>query len=89
MKYTFFIFTVLLLFSCNIPSKPDFVKDGKEYEFNTVCIKSHNEVRYDKRMVYVGKMFMPMTYKHTVSVCDSIKIDTIEINIENKFYKNK
>jgi hypothetical protein len=83
---------VLLLSACD-PIQPDYVdKNGKEYLFGNHCVKSHNESRYEYH--YGWNMMQGKFNYHyglnTETICDSSAIDTIEINIDKKFYsKNK
>lgn len=78
-----------LLVSC-IPYKPDYVdSEGKEYSIRRRCIRSHNETKYG---YHYGYNFMNSKFEwhygyHTENICEEYKLDTVEINIDKKYYK--
>lgn len=88
MKGIFF-FGLLILISCDIPIKPDYVKNGKEYIIREVCVKSHTEETYDYHFGY--NYFSGKHEYHygpdSKTICDSSVIDTIEVNVKKKYYK--
>jgi hypothetical protein len=74
---------------CNIPRKPDMVVNGKEYIFKKTCIKSHIESDWSYRYGYNwmnGKWEFYWGWDNE-TICDEYKIDTVEINLKEKFYK--
>ena len=92
MKYLISILLLIALYSCNGPYKPDFVdKDGKEYEVRTYCLKSHEVSEYCYHYGYnmMNGKFDWHFGLDTKTVCDSMKMDTVEINLKEKFYAKK
>lgn len=90
VKYlvTFLIFIA----GCTIaPKKPDLVLNGREYIFDKKCIKSHTESDYEWHYGYNtwrGKWEWHWGM-NTETICDEYKIDTIEINLKEKYYKSR
>ena len=87
--YLFIILILILLSSCNSPIKPDLVVDGNEYVVRENCVSGHNESKYGYHYGYNamrGKFEYHMG-SYTDWVCDSTKLDTIEVNIEKKYYE--
>lgn len=88
---TFILFALLIvLMSCG-PRKPDYVNDGKEYMFYTNCVKSHTKSDYT---YHWGYSIMSGKYEwhwgmETTTICDSTAVDTVEINLDEKYYKVK
>jgi hypothetical protein len=83
------LFSGLVFFGCNTSRKPDLVIDGREYALNKKCIKSHQETKFCYHYgwnSWRGK-FEFHWGNQTKTICDSTRIDTIEINIEEKYYK--
>ena len=82
---------LMMLISCD-PIKPDYVdKNGKEYLFSHPCVKSHTESRYEYHYGY-NMMAGKFNYHYglnTETICDSVGIDTIEINQDKKYYAKK
>jgi hypothetical protein len=90
MKNIFFVL-ILLLVGCDYVVKPDFVKDGKEYVFTTPCVKSHVESKYEYHYGYnmmEGKFNWHWGLNNK-TICDSIAIDTVEVNLNKKYYSKK
>ncbi len=88
MKNLILILT-LFLFGCNSPIKPDLVINGKEYVLDENCVKSHDETKFCYHYGYdawKGKFGFHLG-NQTKTICDSTKIDTIEVNIKKKYYK--
>lgn len=88
--YLLAILTLILFSSCG-PKKPDFVKDGKEYDINQICIQSHTESTYG---YHWGYNYMNAKYEwhmgwYEETICDEYKMDTVEINLKKKYYANK
>lgn len=82
---------VFLLVGCDIPIKPDYVKDGKEYVITEPCVKSHVESKYEYHYGYnmmEGKFNWHWGLNNT-TICDSTALDTLEINLEKKYYTKK
>ena len=82
--------TILLisLMSCG-PQKPDYVEDGKEYSIYSYCAKSHSKSDYT---YHWGYNMMSAKYEwhwgmETTTICDSTATDTVEINVDQKYYK--
>jgi hypothetical protein len=83
------LFLGLVLFGCNTSRKPDLVIDGREYSLNEKCIKSHQETKFCYHYgwnSWKGK-FEFHWGNQTKTICDSTRIDTIEINLKEKYYK--
>jgi hypothetical protein len=83
------LFSGLVFFGCNTSRKPDLVIDGREYALNKKCIKSHQETKFCYHYgwnSWRGK-FEFHWGNQTKTICDSTSTDTIEINIEEKYYK--
>lgn len=79
---------LILLVGCG-PRKPDYVKDGKEYEIYSHCVKSHTESDYG---YHYGYNFLNGKYEwhwgtETTTICDERRTDTVEINLNEKYYK--
>jgi len=86
-----FLILALLLVGCDMVVKPDFVKDGKEYIVRTVCVRSHTESKYE---YHYGYNFMNGKYEwhwgmNNETVCDKSVLDTVEVNLEKKYYSKK
>ncbi len=82
---------VILLSACD-PIKHDYVdKNGKEYLFTHPCVKSHNESKWEYHYGYNMRNggFDYHYGLNTETICDSVGIDTIEINQDKKYYTNK
>lgn len=89
LVYLLILFGLILLSSCGGPIKPDVVKGGKEYVVREVCLEGHNESKYD---YHYGYNLMKGKYEwhlgnHTEWICDSMALDTIEVNKEKKYYE--
>ena len=78
MKYMALLILIITLSSC-IEPKPEFYKDGKAYYTSKRCVKSHTETRNDYHYGYYLGKFRYHYGPHTVTVCDSSTIDTIQI----------
>jgi hypothetical protein len=91
MNKLIFILVTVLLMGCDIPVKPDFVSNGKEYMVEKNCVKSHYETKWTYHWGY--NMFSGKHEWHwgddTESVCDEYRLDTVEINIKKKYYSKK
>lgn len=90
MKYLF-ILLFLVITGCDVPVKPDYVRDGKEYIFTNPCVKSHVESKYEYHYGYnmmEGKFNWHWGLNNT-TICDSTTIDTVEINLGKKYYSKK
>ncbi len=78
----------VLLISCG-PQKPDYVDEsGKEYSIWERCVESHTESKYG---YHYGYNFIDGKYNwhigsYTETICDRTEMDTIEINIDKKYY---
>ena len=76
---------------CDNRIKPDFVSNGKEYIITNNCVRSHSETNYRYHYGYnfmSGKMDWHWGYE-TETVCDQYKLDTIEVNLDKKYYTKK
>lgn len=85
MKYVLLLLIVFM--SCG-PRKPDYVDNyGNEYIIRKRCDSSHVESKFDYHygMDFSGKMRWHLG-PTTDRICDRTKIDTIEINLEQKYY---
>lgn len=88
-KLIFLIALLLFLIACHsTPRKPDLVANGKEFRFRESCVMSHDEIKFG---YHYGYDFASGSYRwhfgnHSTTVCDSVKVDTIEINTDRKFY---
>ena len=82
---------IILVSACD-PIKPDYVdKNGKEYLFSHPCVKSHTETDYGYHYNY-NVMSGKYDWHYgmdTENICDSVGIDTIEINQNEKYYAKK
>jgi hypothetical protein len=90
MKYLF-ILLFFVLTSCDMVVKPDLVIDGKEYVFRTSCVKSHVESKYEYHYGYnmmSGKFDWHWGLNNN-TICDSTAVDTVEVNLEQKYYTKK
>jgi uncharacterized protein YceK len=90
MKNIFFVL-ILLLVGCDYVVKPDFVKNGKEYVVRTICVQSHTESKYD---YHYGYNFSTSKYDwhwglNSETICDKSVLDTVEVNLEKKYYNKK
>lgn len=86
------LIVLFFLISCG-PIQPDYVDDsGKEYMFSNHCVKSHSESKWEYHYGY-NMRNGGWNYHYglnTETICDSSVRDTIEINMDTKFYnKNK
>jgi len=88
MKYLVLLLT-LFLFGCNVPTKPDLVINGKEYVLRDKCVKSHEETKFCYHYGWNGwrGKFEFHWGNQTKTICDSTSTDTIEVNINKKYYK--
>lgn len=81
----------IALISCG-PQKPDYVDaNGKEYFILERCVKSHQVTDYG---YHYGYNMMEGKYNwhygmDTKTICDSSRLDTVEINKDKKFYSKK
>jgi hypothetical protein len=84
------IIIFLIFFSSCGPSKPDYVdNNGKEYCIRSLCVSSHEEIQYG---YHYGFDLMTQQYRlhwgqYVETICDAVRIDTIEINKDEKYYK--
>ena len=82
---------VIFLSACD-PIKPDYVDSkGNEYMFSHPCVKSHTESKYEYHYGY-NMMNGKWNYHwgmNTETICDSITTDTIQINLDKKYYAKK
>ncbi len=87
--YLCIILILILLSSCNSPIKPDLVKDGKEYVVSENCVKYHWESDYGYHYGYnpIGGKFEWHWGMDEKQICDSVALDTIEVNKEKKYYE--
>lgn len=90
MKYFLFL-CLLVITGCDIVVKPDLVINGKEYVVRTVCVQSHTELKYE---YHYGYNFMSSKYEwhwgnNDVTICDKSVLDTVEVNLEKKYYSKK
>lgn len=90
MKYLF-ILLLIVITGCDIAVKPDLVVNGKEYVYRTVCVKSHSETKWE---YHYGYNFMDGKFNwhwgnNTTTICDEERIDTVEVNLEKKYYTKK
>jgi hypothetical protein len=82
---------ILLLVGCDYVVKPDFVKNGREYVVRTICVQSHIESKYE---YHYGYNFSNSKFDwhwglNDVTICDKSALDTVEVNIEKKYYNKK
>ncbi len=87
--YIVLILILILISSCDVRVKPDFVKGGKEYVVSENCVKSHNVSEYSYHYGYnmLDGKFNWHWGMDTKTICDSVKLDTIEVNKEKKYYE--
>lgn len=91
MKSFSTILMLVLLSACG-PYKPDYVdENGKEYEILSRCVKSHTESNYK---YHYGYNFMSGKYEWHMgwdneTICDLSVNDTVEINLDKKYYSKK
>ncbi len=82
---------IILLSACD-PIKPDYVdSNGNEYMFSHPCVKSHTETNYGYHYGY-NMLDGKWNYHYgmeTETMCDSVGIDTIQINQDKKYYAKK
>ncbi len=86
------VFGMVILLSACDPIKPDYVDSkGNEYMFSHPCVKSHTESKYEYHYGY-NMMNGKWNYHwgmNTETICDSTTIDTIQINLDKKYYAKK
>ena len=91
LVYLFGIMVLIGVSSCG-PQKPDLVdKNGKEFSILTRCVKSHTITEWKYHYGFnpmSGKFEMHWGWDDT-TICDESVMDTIEINIEKKYYTKK
>lgn len=90
MKYLL-ILLLLVITGCDIPIKPDYVKNGKEYIITKPCVKSHVESKYEYHYGYnmmEGKFNWHWGLNNN-TICDSTVVDTFEVNLKQKYYTKK
>lgn len=90
MKYLF-ILLMIVITGCEIVVKPDLVVGGKEYVYRTVCVESHSETKWE---YHYGYNFMDGKFNwhwgnNTTTICDKEIVDTVEVNLEKKYYTKK
>lgn len=90
MKNIFFL-SILFLVSCDYAVKPDLVKNGKEFVIINRCVKSHTETNYEYHYGYnmMNGKFDWHWGLNTTDVCDKTVLDTIEVNLNKKYYVKK
>lgn len=86
---TLILLTLLITIMGCGPRKPDFVNGGKEYLVYTYCAKSHTITDYG---YHYGYNMLSGKYEwhwgtETETICDSTARDTVEINLNQKYYK--
>lgn len=72
----------MVLSGCKVT--PDFTKNGQDYIVTHHCIQSHDTIEYGYHYGY-NMMEGKFNYHfgmHTETICDSMKLDTIEVNIK-------
>lgn len=77
------IVAVILLSSCRV--EPDFTKFGHDYVIIQNCVKSHDTTQYGYHYGFnmLNSKFEWHIGYYDETICDSIKLDTIEVN-QNK-----
>jgi hypothetical protein len=90
MKNILFVL-ILILVGCDYVVKPDFIKYGKEYVVRTVCVQSHTESKYEYHYGYnfTNSKFDWPWGMNTETICDKMALDTVEVNLEKKYYTKK
>ena len=91
MVYLFGLLVLIQMSSCG-PSKPDYVdKLGKEYCVQIRCVKSHTENEFSYHYGYnpMSGRFEMHWGNDTKTICDEYVQDTVEINIDKKYYTKK
>jgi hypothetical protein len=86
MKYLITLLIVIFLNSCDFRVKPDFTKDGHDYVIRNTCVESHVENKYGYHYGYSimhGK-FCWHFGNYDETICDTSRLDTIEVNIKKK-----
>ena len=84
MKYLMLLFLVFV--SCG-PRKPDYVDQyGNEYRIVDSCVVGHNENKLIPITHINGKYTSVTLIPRVVFICDESVKDTVEINIDNRYY---
>jgi hypothetical protein len=72
---------MIVLSSCKV--EPDFTKNGHDYVVIQNCVKSHDTTKYDYHYGFnmLNSKFEWHIGYYNETICDSIKLDTVEVNI--------
>lgn len=82
MKYLLIL--SLVLSSCS----KTFIVNGNKAKVKEVCIKSHFELQSSQIIPAGVKNSNSFSYSNYISVCDSVRYDTIFLKQYNKKYEN-
>lgn len=73
---------MIVLSGCKV--EPDFTKNGHDYVIRHDCVKSHDTTQYGYHYgfnMFNSKFEWHMGY-YDETICDSMRLDTVEVNIK-------